>query len=158
MFLACASGKRQYLVREDMTNMEYIQTYNDSKPWTPYIDELLRTMVNIRNMDAVIIRLLRNSVSAEQWCMIPDSYLMAYNYSSAHGKTTELFNISQWLPCGVLVIQKYLNPTVQESTITIHVNAELHINVTIQELHIESFVTETKDKRLLDLSGRGNYY
>ena len=140
--LVSVNGKKQYLVREDMTNIEYLATYLDAKPWTRYIDELLTRMGYISNIEAVLAHLLPPTCSADEWCNIPDYYLGRYNYSMVNTRTTLLYNISQWLPCGVVFTQKYISPTTPEDTINIKVNAQLHINVTFIEIHMDSIVLE----------------
>ena len=148
--LLFVNGKKQYLVREDMTNIEFLATYLDSKPWISYIDELLSRLGSISNTEAVLVHLLRASVSVEEWCNIPDPYVGWYNYSTENTRTTLQSNISQWLPCGVVVKQKYISSTSREDTINIKVNAQLHINVTFIEIHIDSIVLEADSGLLRD--------
>ena len=151
----CVDGKRQYLVSEDMTDIEYLATYLDAKPWKSYIDELLSRRGDISNIEAVLIYLLHTTVAADEWCRIPYSYIGLYNYSTENTKTTLLSNISQWLPCGVVVTQKYISPSTPEDTINIKVNAQLHINVTFIELHMDSIILEADNPFFLE---RGNHF
>ena len=55
-------------------------------------------------------------------------------------------------PCGVVVTQQYISPTTQEDTINIKVNAQLHINVTFVEIHMDSIVLEAENAFLPDQS------
>ena len=149
-------GKHRHLVREDQTDMGFLATYNDSKPWTIYIDELLYRMRDITNIEGVLIYLLRTAITAEHWCKIPVSYVGLYNYTSGNTRNTFLANISDWLPCGVLVVQKFPSPVIQEKIIIIQVNVQLHINLTLTELHTDSIVRDMDNDIVLHISDKGN--
>ena len=144
-----ADGEKRYLIREDMTNLEYLIAYNDSKPWTMYIDELLSRLGGVTNIADVISNMLHAAVSSEQWCTIPSPYVGLYNYSSLNTNNVLRNNISQWLPCGVHVSQMYLRPDVQEEVIVIKVNAQHHINLTFIEVHMDSTVLEVENELLM---------
>ena len=152
LVLVCVNGRRKYLVREDMTNIEFLTNYFDSKPRINYIDELLYRMGEFSSIQAVLVHLLSTTITAEEWCRIPDFYMGRYNYSTENTRTTLQSNISEWLPCGVVVKQKYISPTTPEDTINIKVNAQLHINVTFIEFHMDSIVHE-EDNPFLSHNG-----
>ena len=156
LLVMSVQGNRRYLVREDQTDMGFLSTYNDSKPWTIYIDEILYRMRDITNIEGILIHLLRTAITAEHWCKVPDTQVGLYNYTSKNTRNTLLANISDWLPCGVLVIQKFPSPTTEEKTITIQVNVQLHINLTLTELHTESIVRDAENDIILHLSEEGN--
>ena len=156
LVLLSVQGKHRYLVREDQTNIGFLATYNDSKPWTIYIDELLYRMGDTTNIEAIIIQLLHTAITAEQFCKFPESHVGLYNYTSENTRNTHLTNISKWLPCGVLVIQKFSSPIIQEKTITIQVNVQLHINLTLTELHTESIVLNVENDVVIHISDEGN--
>ena len=143
--LMSVNGTKQYLVREDMTDITYLSTHNDTKPWTVYIDQFLHAMGSLRCIESVICHLLRSVTSAEHWCRIPDSYVGSYNYSLENTLRTQRYNITKWLPCGVLVSQKYISTDIQDEVVIIHVNPQLHFNVTFVELHTDSIAQEIKD-------------
>ena len=133
-----------------------LKTYNNSKPWTVYIDEILYRLENIRSLGSVLAPLLRATTSAKQWCSISASHAGLFNHSSENSMNTIRNNISEWLPCGVHVIQKYISSTTREATITIHVNHQLHINVTFIEINIDSIVLETDNLLLPHFDRQGN--
>ena len=157
--IVCVYGipeRRQYLLKEDMLNIIYLKTNTDSKPWTAYIDELLHRLKNVRSPGSVLVPLLRSTTSALQWCSIPAWHAGLFNHSSGNSINTIRNNISEWLPCGVNVIQKYISSTTGEATITIHVNHQLHINVTFIEINIDSIVLETDNVLLPEFAGQDN--
>ena len=156
--LDVSANTTRYLVREDMSNIDYLMSYNIAPQWIIYIDELLHTSILEKNsnIEAVLVSLLHISVAAEHWCTIPKSYMGLYNHSSENTNTIQHFNISRWLPCGVLVNQKYVDPFSEEKAITIHVNSQLHINVTFLEINIDSIVMEAKLDMLPDVFDQGN--
>ena len=65
MVLLNVSGKKQYLVLEDMTNIDFLASYLNSKPWTSYIDELLSRMGDIRNIEAELYHLLATGAQSQ---------------------------------------------------------------------------------------------
>ena len=140
--LLSANGKEQYLVREDNVDIGFFTSYFDSKTWITYIDELLYETGDIKNMEVVLGHLLRHVASAEQWCRISDSYRRLYNHNLKNKLRTQRYNITQWIPCGVFISQKYISPIIQEDIITILVNAQLHINVTFMDISIDTNVLE----------------
>ena len=157
--IVCVYGipeRRQYLLREDMLNIFFLKRNNDSKPWTAYIDELLYRLKNVRSLGSGLANLLRPTTSALQWCSIPAWHAGLFNHSSGNSMNTIRNNISKWLPCGVHVIQKYISSTTREATITIHVNHQLHINVTFMEINIDSIVLETDNVLLPEFARQGN--
>ena len=137
-------GKKQFLVRQDKLNTDFLNPYIDSAPWTIYIDEILCRLGDIRSIGSVLVHLLSTTVSVEQWCTIPASYAGLYNHSSPNSMEIIRYNISDWLPCGVHVTQKYISSTTREATINIHVNDQLHINITFIEIHIDSICTSNR--------------
>ena len=151
-----AQGKKQFLVREDKLNTVFLNSYINSTPWTIYIDELLFRLGDIRSIGSVLNHLLSTTVSAEQWCTIPASYAGLYNHSSGNSMETIRYNISEWLPCGVHVIQKYISSTTREASINIHVNQLLHINITFIEMHIDTIALNTDNDFLLPLMRQCN--
>ena len=152
-----AQGKHQFLVREDKLNTDFLNPYIDSKPWTIYIDELLCRLRDIRSIESVLNHLLSRIVSAEQWCTIPASYAGLYNHSSGNSMETIRYNISEWLPCGVHVIQKYISSTTREATLDIHVNELLHINITFIEMHIDTIAFNTDNDLLPPIKRQCNF-
>ena len=149
-----AQGRQQFLVREDRLNIDLLHPYIVPKPWTIYIDELLCRLGDIISIESLWVHLLSTTVSVEQWCTIPASYAGLYNHSSGNSMETIRNNISEWLPCGVHVIQKYISSTTREATINIHVNELLHINITFIEMHIDTIALNTDNDLLLPTTKR----
>ena len=128
------SGKGIYLVPDYLVNLQLIENLHMNKSWTIYIDQLISTFPQANTLDTMYMNLSRTVALARHWCSIPSFYIGVYQNMSMNSSLVARHNVSDWVPCGVLVLQYHMYPDDAHQTLySIQVHQQFYINMSIVE-------------------------
>ena len=128
-----------HLLPDDLVNLELLETLQSNKNWTNYIDELLSNIPSSNSMESMYKNLPITVGLAKHWCSIPNSYIGAYQNASANTPMIAGYNVSDWVPCGVIILQYHRYPTTEVKTVyVIQANEQFHINMSVVESELKN--------------------
>ena len=134
LLVITSSGKRISLVNRE--KILVLSAYYDAKHWTIYIDELLYHRKHLQTMADRIWCSLSAVSDAMHWCQLPDQ---------TSGPSPSTRHISQWSPCGSLVMDfVFLPHTIKQHDIVMQVAHGFHITLKFQEFNIKSRVHQPR--------------
>ena len=135
-----AGGKYIHLLSADQINLELLEKLQNNKSWINYIDELISNIPDTYNsLESMYKNLFITVGLAKHWCSIPNSYIGAYQNASVNTPMISRYNVSDWLPCGVIILQYHRYPTTEVRTVyAIQVNQQFHINVSMVESELKN--------------------
>ena len=148
------------LLPDDLVNLELLEKLQSNKNWTNYIDKLISNIPSSNYLASMYKNLIITVGVAKHWCSIPNSYIGAYQNASVNTPMISRYNVSDWLPCGVIILQYYKYPTTEVKTVyAIQVNQQFHINVSVVESELKNLwmdwtqPTYLSDKELFSEEG-----
>ena len=132
--LTVQNGRGVYLVPDYLLNLQLIEDLHTNKSWTNYIDKLISTFPEASTLDTMYMNLFATVALAKHWCGIPSYYIGVYQNTSRDTSMVSRNNVSDWSPCGVIILQYHIYPDVSHQTLySIQVHHQFHINVSITE-------------------------
>ena len=141
--LTVKGGKGIYLVPDYLINLQLIEDLHMNKSWTIYIDQLISTFPEANTLDMMYMDLSTTVALAKHWCGIPSSYIGVYQNTSRNISLVARLNVSNWAPCGVVILQYHMYPDVPHQTLyTIQVHQQFYINLSIVESEFRRLWTD----------------
>ena len=134
--MSIVTGKQKYLINSKHINSKLLEELYNEKIWTANIDKLLTNIPITNTQESMYTKFTLTISLAKHWCSIPQSYIGKFQNVSLNTMIAH-HNVSDWLPCGVIVHQYYLYANIKSRTnFFIEVNKHFHINVSVIESHL----------------------
>ena len=151
--LSVVSAKRIHLVPGDLINIQLLEKLQSEKRWTSYIDELVSNIPDTNTLESMYANLSIAVAVALHWCSIPRSYLGVYQNASVNTPMIARYNVSDWLPCGVIMLQYHTYPTTDHRTVfTVQVNQQFFIKTSILESDLTTLSMDMKQPTYLPIA------
>ena len=135
----------QHLVPSDLINIKLLAEQYSDKSWTIYIDELISNIPDAKTLESMYKNLSIAVAVAKHWCSIPSSYIGVYQNASVTTPMIARYNVSDWAPCGVIMLQYHTYPTTDHKTVfIIQVNQQFFIKTSILESYLKTLGMDMK--------------
>ena len=122
-----------------MVNLQLLDELQSDKNWTIYIDELISNIPDTNTLESIYENLTIAVAVAKHWCSIPSSYIGVHQNASVNTPMIARNNVSDWLPCGVIMLQYHTYPNTDHKTVfTIQVIQQFFINVSFLESDLKA--------------------
>ena len=139
LYLGVVIGNRIHLVPGDLINIQLLEELHREKSWTIYIDELISNFPDTNTLESIYKNLSTAVALAKDWCSFSNSYIGAYQDASVNTPMIARYNVTDWLPCGVIIVQYHKNPTtVYRTVFIVQVNQQFFINASILESDLKT--------------------
>ena len=154
--MGVVNGNRIHLVPGDLVSAKLLKKLHLEKSWTIYTDELISNFPDTNTLESMYKNLSITVALAKDWCSFPSSYVGAYQNASVNSPMIVRHNVSDWLPCGVIVVQYHSYPTTgHRSVFIVQVNQKFFINASFLENDLKTSIMDWKQPTYMPNVERG---